>query len=254
VLTSRDDFGLRFDVRLRDIAIGVDPNKPYTFLIAIGLCRFSSITNRNFFRGAGINPTYGPRNLVEFNYFPGFSEFAPTIAQVVITTNHQWFYNHENLREMAPGDLFEVAMDFYNGTLTTAVKRNGQTYGEPQIIQVPSAEADFRVDAFAICSYSDAGQSPPQYSGSILAHGVVDNITLVIPDRAPIVLSGTASETSFGVGFNATSNWLYRLEGTTDFREWHVAAERIAARDGPMFLQDTNLSPPRFYRVLADLP
>src|SRR5687767_12304718 len=49
-LTKGDDFSFGFDLRLRDIAIGVNPEKPYTFEIAIGLCKFSSITNTNFFR------------------------------------------------------------------------------------------------------------------------------------------------------------------------------------------------------------
>jgi hypothetical protein len=255
VLTKSDNFSLGFEVRLRDIAIGVDPNKLYTFPIAIGLCRFSSITNSNFLRGAGVNPTYGPRNLVEFDYFPAFSEFAPTIAQVVVSTNREWFYNHENLQEMPTGELFQVAMEFYDRILTTTVRRNGQSYGAPQIINLQSAATDFRVDTFAICSYSDGGQSPPQFSGSILAHGVVDNVTLLLPDRPPMVLSGVRTETSFRVGFNAASNWIYRLEITTDFGQWHLAAESIALTNGPMFLEDTQLSPARrFYRVRADRP
>src|SRR5687768_13436555 len=36
VLTKADDFTFGFDLRLRDIAIGVNTNKPYTFEIAIG--------------------------------------------------------------------------------------------------------------------------------------------------------------------------------------------------------------------------
>src|SRR6185503_4477198 len=87
VLTRSDDFSFGFDLRLNDIAIGVNPDKQYTFEIAIGLCRFTNITNASFFRGAGASPTFGPRNLVEFNYFPSFLEFAPTIAQVIVSTN-----------------------------------------------------------------------------------------------------------------------------------------------------------------------
>jgi hypothetical protein len=255
VLSRVDSFSLAFDLRLRDIAIGVDPKKLYTFPIAIGLCRFSSITNRNFFRGAGVNATYGPLNLVEFDYFPAFSKFSPTIAQVVISTNRQWYYNHENLREMPPGELFQVSMEFYNRILTTTVKRNGEMYGDPQIINLQSAGTDFRVDTFAICSYSDAGQSPPQFSGSILAHGVVDNITLLVPDRQPMVVSGARTETSFRVGFNGTSNWLYRLEATAGLGEWRVTAQGMASSNGPMFLEDTNpASGHSFYRLLSDLP
>jgi hypothetical protein len=127
VLTKSDDFSFGFDLRLRDVMIGVDPEKPYTFQIAISLCDFGSITNTNFFRGAGKTPTYGPRNLIEFNYFPAFSQFAPTIAQVVVGTNNtQWFYNHDNLLEMAPGDLFYIAMEFRREMLITTVEKNGQ--------------------------------------------------------------------------------------------------------------------------------
>src|SRR2546426_3698015 len=87
VLAKSDDFSFSFDLRLRDIAIGVDPGKPYTFEIAIGLCKFSSITNARFFRGAGINALYGPRNLVEFDYFPD-SGFGATIAPTVVSSNN----------------------------------------------------------------------------------------------------------------------------------------------------------------------
>jgi hypothetical protein len=255
VLSKVDSFSVAFELRLRDIAIGVNSNKLYTFPIAIGLCRFHDITNKNFFRGAGVNGTYGPLNLVELNYFPAFSEFSPTIAQVVISTNRQWYYNHENLREMATGELFEVSMDFSNRVLTTFVRRNGLIYGEPQVINLPSAGTDFRVDTFAICSYSDAGQSPPQYSGSVLAHGTVDNITLRVPNRPPFLLSGAWRQNFFQVDFEATSNWLYRLEATADFREWHTVAERMAGSNGRMFLDDTNVGPARkFYRMLADRP
>jgi hypothetical protein len=255
VLSKVDSFSLAFELRLRDIAIGVDPNKLYTFPIAIGLCRFSSITNHNFFRGAGVNGTYGPLNLVEFDYFPAFSEFAPTIAQVIVSTNRQWYYNHESLREMPPGDLFEVSMDFYDRRLTTTVKRNGQIYGEPQIINLQSAGTDFRVDTLAICSYSDAGQSPPQFSGSVLAHGVVDNITLVVPDRPPLLLSGGRRERSYRVGFESVSNWVYQLEATSDLGAWGLVTRGVAATNGPMLLEDTNAATGRrFYRIRSDLP
>jgi len=255
VLTKEDDFSFGFDLRLNDIAIGVDPDKQYTFQIAIGLCRFTSITNANFFRGASQSPTFGPRNLVEFNYFPAFQEFAPTIAQVIVSTNRQWFYNHDNLREMPPGDLFQVTMEFVQRRLTTTVKRNGQLYGQPQIIDLQSANTDFRVDTFALISYSDAQQSPPQYSGSILAHGVIDNVNLVIPNPPLIALRGANAGNSFRANFAAVTNWLYRLEMTRNFQEWSLVVEGSALTNGPFYLEDASASPDQaFYRVLANRP
>lgn len=255
VLTKEDDFSFGFDLRLDDIAIGVDPARQYTFQIAIGLCRFTHITNANFFRGAGREPTFGPRNLVEFNYFPGFLEFAPTIAQVVVSTNRQWFYNHENLQEIPPGDLFHVTMEFVQKKLTTTVKRNGELYGPPQIIDLQSANTDFRVDTLAVISYSDAYQSPPQFSGSILAHGVIDNVNLVVPNPPLIALRGANAGNSFRANFAASTNWLYRLERTRNFQEWSLVAEGSALTDGPFYLEDAGLFPGQaLYRVLANRP
>src|SRR5262245_12144464 len=65
-LSKRDDFGFAFDLRLRDIAIGTTPGKPFTFQFAIGLIRLLDASQGGFLRGTG---TDSP-NLVEFDYFP----------------------------------------------------------------------------------------------------------------------------------------------------------------------------------------
>jgi hypothetical protein len=255
VLTKGDDFSIGFDLRLNDIAIGVNPQKEYTFQIAIGLCRFTDITNANFFRGASASPTLGPRNLVEFNYFPAFLEFAPTIAQVVVSTNRQWFYNHDNLQEMPPGDPFQVTMELIQKRLTTTVRRNGKVYGPSQVIDLRSATNDFRVDTFAVISYSDANQSPPQFSGSILAHGVIDNVGLVFPDPPLIALRGAPDGNTFRADFAAVTNWWYRLEVTRNFQQWLFVTEGSASTNGPFYLRDPDRSPdPTFYRVIANRP
>ncbi len=255
VLTKSDDFSFSFDLRLRDIAIGVDSDKPYTFEIAIGLCKFSSITNARFFRGAGVSLAYGPRNLVEFDYFPD-SGFGATVAPTVVSTNNAIRFSDNHPLELTPNDLFHVEMSYSssNQVLRTAMTRNGSSFA--RIFDLPLAGfPDFRVDTFALISYSDGGQGPPEFSGSILAHGTVDNVRWTIPDPPLIALRGVRTADSFRIHFNALGNWVYRLEVTRNFREWNLVAERFAPVNGPFVLEDPNLAPGNaFYRVVADRP
>src|SRR5437899_425710 len=105
ILATADDFSLSFDLTLRDYAIGITPGQPYTFPVAIGFLNLDDAIRPDFSRGTGTSSMYGPKNLVEFDFFPEFDAFAPTIAQVTVSTNKVWLYNH-NLLDMPPGDVF----------------------------------------------------------------------------------------------------------------------------------------------------
>jgi hypothetical protein len=255
VLATNDDFSFSFDLRLRDIAIGVDPDKPYTFEIAVGLSKFSTITNSTFFRGAGVSRTYGPRNLVEFDYFPD-SGFGATIAPTVVSTNNDIRFSDNHPLELTPNDLFHVEMSYAasNRLLRTAILRNGSSFARIFDLSL-SNFPDFRVDTFAVISYSDAGQYPPEFTGSILAHGTIDNVRWTVPDPPLIALRGVRVGNTFRVHFNAVNNWIYSLQETRNFHEWNPVAERLALGNGPLFLEDPNPAPDNgFYRVLADRP
>jgi hypothetical protein len=255
VLSKADDFSFGFDLRLRDIAIGVNTNKPYTFEIAIGLCRFSSITNANFFRGAGTSPAFGPRNLVEFNYFPD-SGFGATVASTVVSSNNTIRFSEKHPLELTVNDLFrvEIAYTASNQLLRTSMTRNGTAFGPVPNLSLTSLP-DFRVDTFAVISYSDAMQSPPQYAGSILAHGTVDNVHWTVPDPPLAGFRGTLAGNVFRAQIDSKSNWLYRLEVTSNVIDWRHTTEQRAIADGVMILEDTGMPPTgAFYRVLADRP
>lgn len=255
VLTKNDDFSLEFDLRLSDIAIGVDPAKPYTFEIAIGFCKFSSVANTNFFRGTGVNATYGPRNLVEFDYFPD-SGFGATIAPTVVSTNNRIRFSDNHPLELLTNTLYRIVMNYTasNQLLRTVLTENGAQFGPIRDLSL-TGFPDFRVDTFAVLSYSDAFQSPPQFAGSILAHGVIDNINLMIPDPPLIALRGARFGNFFRVHFDATTNWLYRLETTRDLQEWSFVTELGAPTNGPCYLQDAGILPEvGLYRVIANRP
>lgn len=88
ILASADDFSLSFEVTLDDCAIATTPGKPGAFEIAIGFLNLDQAVHTNFIRGAGINSTNGPKNLVELNFFPAFDFSLPTLGPVVVSTNN----------------------------------------------------------------------------------------------------------------------------------------------------------------------
>src|SRR5439155_18442537 len=116
IVAVGDSFSLTFDLVLSDVA------SQGAFELSVGLLNLANATATNFLRGTGRDSP----NLVEFDYFPAFDTFLPTIAQVMVSTNGTFLYNHNNLQEMAPGDLFHIEMTYDGASrrLTTTVSRN----------------------------------------------------------------------------------------------------------------------------------
>ncbi len=254
ILARDDDFSLGFDITLEDYAIGTTPGKLSTFEIAIGFLNLDQATKTNFFRGAGINATYGPKNLVEFNFFPAFDSFLPTLGQVIVSTNNAWLYNNSNLLDLTPGETFQVSMNYIavTRTLTTVISNNAAQYGQMQNIVVP-ANFDFRVTTLSISSYSDAIQPPP--AGSILAHGTVDNFRVTVPEPPVQNFVGAFVGANWQVQFTSRTNWFYTLEGTTNFTTWNAAMITTPGNGSILTLTDSNPAPAAaFYRVRANRP
>ena len=158
--------------------LGITPGKTNEFQIAVGLINHASATNTNAFRGAGQSATYGVRNLVEFDYFPD-AGFGETFATTVVSTNNRIYPAHNFPLKMTTGDTFRVTFVYSasNQLLRTSATRNGVPFGLPPSNTLAdlslAGKQDFRVDAFAISSYSDAIQTgPPAFHGSVLAHEI----------------------------------------------------------------------------------
>jgi len=251
ILTRDDDFNLSFELTFEDYASGTTPSKPFAAPATVGFLNLDQATHTNFARGAGINPDYGPKNLVEFNFFPAFDVFLPTIGQVIVSTNNAWLYNTDNLMEMTPGETFNVHMDYVAATrtLTTVVTNSGAQYGLTQTIHVPT-NFDFRVATLSVSSYSDVRDI-----GSVLAHGTVDNLIVVTPPPPLENLSGQFIDGIWETEFASRINWLYALERTTNFTAWDAAVTDVRGNGHTLILTDTN--PPAanvFYRVRANRP
>lgn len=256
LVSTSDQFSVAFDLRMSDITIGTSSNKPYTFQIALGLINSISATNPNAFRGAGQSTTYGVRNTVEFDYFPD-SGFGATFAPTVISTNNRVAFSDNHPLTLTTGDLFRITMSYSNLVLRTQVTRNGVPYGLPPTNSLKdlalASYPDFRVDSLAIINWNDAVQAgSPQYWGSILAHGAVDNIVVTLPDPPVSQLMGAKSNSTWRTTFTAKTNWLYALERTTNFNAWATVSPTNSGANGSLTLQDLN--PPSggaSYRVRA---
>lgn len=254
ILTRQDDFTVGFDLFLTDIAAGVNPNKPSTFPLTLGLQNFEEATQADFLRGTGANSP----DLVEFAFFPD-TGFGPTLWPSVWSTNRSLNYNGATdytIAALPVGLSMHVTLRYTasNQTLVTTITTNGVPFGPIHDVKLSTNFTDFRVDTFAIESYSDAGQDP-QYAGSLLAHGTVDNLQVIVPpppvQNLGIVLSNGVPQ----IRFMARTNWLYTLQRTADFRSWVDASPATPGVSGSWMLSDTNAPANRAcYRVRAARP
>jgi len=249
ILTKADDFALQFDLRLGSIQAGVNPSKPSTFEIAVGLFRVGSATNAGFDRGTGRDSPH----LVEWTYFPPADSIDATISPVMVSSNNQFIPGFNFPLEMTVNDLFHVALTYTasNRTLVTTMTRNGLVFGPIANVTLPGSFTDFRVDALSISSYNDAGDA----YGSLRAHGVIDNVMISMPAPPMGSLMARITNGSHRVEFVGRTNWSYQLERGTD--SVHFLAVPGATMSGVtnVVLQDAvdSTAGGRYYRVRADL-
>jgi hypothetical protein len=257
VLTAEDSFRLAFELQLAAFTPGIDPTKTASpFQISAGLIRFADAAAPGFRRGSG---THSP-NLVEFSFFPdpgGTWQWGPSLTAVCCDrTGLNWSSGGFAPYGLTTGDVFRVVMSYDAGrrVLETVVFRNGQTYANLSAATLGTNFTDFRVDTFAVCSYSDAGQWPG-YEGSILAHGVVDNLEISLPEPPITAVTAENQAGHWKTGFTSRTNWVYTLEASADLHAWQRASPTTPGTGGWLSLTDTNAPQSRaFYRVLAERP
>jgi hypothetical protein len=261
IITKSDDFSFSFDVRLSDIRPGNTPGKTNEFQIAIGLLDYASATKTNYFVGTGVNSTYGIRNAVEFDYFPD-AGFGETFTTVVASTNNRIYPAHNFPLPMTTGDTFRITMSYTasNQLLRTSATKNGAPFGKLPGNTLDdlslAGRNDFRVDSFAVISYSDAIQAGlPAYHGSILAHGTVDNVQLTIARRPVSNLRLLSANGMWSVQFTSAANWTYTLERSGNLADWTPASLLTTGTGKTLSLEDTNAATAKsFYRVRAERP
>lgn len=257
-LTRSDRFQLTFTLQLSDAQIGTSPDKPATFPIAIGLLNTSTNAfDPAMFRGTGIDPAHGGRNLFEWNYFPD-SGFGATIASVIATEQNQIAYAHNFPRELQIGRWYRFEMTFTpaDQTLRTRMWEGSDTnnLGPARTVKdlnFASEFADFRVDALAVSSYSDAVQPPP-FPGSIRASAVVPEVALTIFDRPSLAIVGPASD--LALRFDTIPEWTYHIEQSADALSWQTVAGPFTGTGEPIVVAAPQSGSSALYRVRARRP
>lgn len=249
VVTRADDFQLGFDLRLRDVQVGVNPARPFTFQLAVGLLNIAEASRASFWRGVGVDAANGPRDLVEFDYFPD-SGFGATVSPAIVSSNNQFATSFNFPIELATNDWFHVEVIFSAATqtLATTMLRNGTPFSEIKTVTLGPSFTDFRVDTFAIASYTDAGAD-----GSLLAQGEVDNVQVTVPDPPAFTLLGEFANGHWQISFAAQPNWFYALERTLDLQNWETIATTNSAAVANLLLIDPQPPADRAcYRVQAN--
>ncbi len=251
ILGASDDFSFAFDLQFSSVAVGVDTNKPDTFEVAVGLSSYQSATDPALERGVGVDPTHGARNLAEFDYFPD-SGFGATISPTIISSNNQFATSFSFPLAMDTGALFHIALSYTasNRTLVTTMTRNGQSFGPIKKTVLGTSFTDFRLDQFAISSYSDAGAD-----GSLFAQATIDNIVVVTPPSPVGNIAGSFTNGNWQVQFLSNTNWVYTLRRSGDLITWSDASTPVSGNGTNLYLVDTNnIGNEAVYRVRADRP
>jgi len=137
-----------------------------------------------------------------------------------------------------------------NQTCVLTITTNGAAVVAPveAVLNAPGVYfGDYHLDTFAVESYSDTGSG-----GSLLAHGTIGNVVLVLPPP-PVTFLQPALVNGVGqVEFASRTGWNYVLQSSANLETWLAAGPAATGTGGNLILQDTN-SPQQhqFYRVNA---
>lgn len=246
-LTETNDFRFAFDLTLESHAVGVHPGQSGTFQIAAGLVRREDVLAPGYSRGA----FPGPRNTVEWTWFGEAGAVSASVSPVVIPSDGRlpWGYA-DSYVTLEPGRRyrFEMAYSAADRTARMSMSTDGQPGPPLMDVVLPARFTRFQVDAFAVSSYSGAGQNP-LYAGSVSARGWIDQVSITVPDPPALRLRARDG----GVAFDARAGWRYRLEASDDLARWSTVAETVADTSAELELWDLRDGwfPVQCYRVIA---
>ncbi len=256
-LTRADDFALSLVFRLDALDLGTTPGKPDTFEIAAGLVNLTNALAPEFFRGAGINAQHGPRNLVELDYFPASGFITATLAPTIATANNQILFSNNHPLELQFGAWYKVTMSFTatDQTVRSELWESASSNDFPndpielKPLMLSDSYSDFSVDTLALINYNDAGQTPPQFSGSLKGAGLFTKTELVVYNRTSLRIE--PSNGGWSVSFETSIGWRYQLETKGADQVWETFGAPIVGADKMAMVKITGSSPIQLFRVVA---
>jgi len=260
ILGTNDDFSMSFDLVLNDYAIGVNPSQPDSFELASGFMNFSEATGTNFQRG-GYSPTQPilQPDLAEFDFFQ-WDDVPPypatnTVWPSFIDSQNDFYWDGAStfgVVELPTNIVMHVAMNYTasNQTCVLSITTNGVALLVPVVVVLNAPGVffgNYHLDTFAVESYSDVDSG-----GSLLAHGTIGNVVLVVPPPPVTYLQPALVDGVGQVQFASRTAWNYELQSSADLLTWLPAGPLTNGTGANLILQDTNAAQPhQFYRVNA---
>lgn len=254
ILGTNDNFSMSFDLLLTDYTIGVNPDLPTDFPLASGLMNYAEASSTNFLRGG--YPT--EPDLAEFDFFQ-WDDVQPfpdtnTVWPTFVDSANDFYYNGTSsygVVELPTNVVMHVAMNYTaaNQTCVLSITTNGSAVVAPVVVTLADSYGfgDYHLDTFAVESYSDY-----EGDGSLLAHGTIGNIVLVVPPPPVGSLQIALSNNVARAQFASATNWNYVLLGSSNLVTWSTNGAVTAGTGGNLILPDTNsLQRQQFYQVEA---
>jgi hypothetical protein len=236
------------------------PDPDHTFPICLGLIHRSEAFHPDTFRGSGIHPQWGPRNLFEFSYFPASRSIAPTASSVMVADrNTRWTMVNLYPFDWPPGAAYQVDLHHDGATRTLSLEiRDGDTLMAGGSTQISSSFGEFHLDALSLHSYSGAHQ-PSGYGGQVLARGWIDDLAWEVPIPPTSSLTYQSTTEGWILSIPIATGWTPVLEVSHSLPSWSPSPNsepRLDANTAWIFTP-TFPAPdqgPVFYRVTWTRP
>jgi hypothetical protein len=226
ILAETDAFEVEFDAEFSEIQAGGPNGTGGTFEIAFGLYGMDAATRTNFSRGSGVNAVRGPRDIVEFTYFPDtVNGFGDTLSPSIWSRSNQPYLEFIFPYPLHVGVPYRVTMGYQpSGRALTTVLVSNSVPVLTNRVAMTALTTGFRLDAVAVASYQSFG------GGSIFARGRFDRIAVRLPDPPKLELVRAVPGPE--LRFQLPTNWTAAVERTVDFATWETVSEAHAMPPG----------------------
>jgi hypothetical protein len=252
ILAETDAFTVGFDLTFAEIQAGGPDGTGGTFELAFGLYGTNAAFRPEFARGSGVNAARGPRDIVEFTYFPDtVNGFGDTLSPSVWSRGNQPHLDFIFPYPLHIGVPYRLTMNYTPSprVLETVLVSNAVPVLTNRVA-LPATSTGFRLDALAVASYRSGG------GGSILARARLERVSVSVPDPPALAVAWTPGGAD--LAFALPTNWVAAIERTQDFTAWEtvVATNAIPAGTGAELhrLDPAAPSTNAFYRLKLTRP
>lgn len=252
-LAATNDFSFAFDLLLTEADAGISPDRPGAMQVALGLLNARIAAAGEPRRAAG-----AATDTLEFDWFPpgfipGYGDVEPTLSPIAFDAQGRVAASFTFPLTLTTNVTHRIQCAYAAATRTMSVTLwDDGAVGAPVVpLVLPAGFGSFALDTFAAIVWND---STSQYD-SLLARGVVDNVTLELPSPPVGVISMIAARPAT-VRFVAQAGLEYWLQASDDMAAWADVGGPVGGTNGGLQLVDPRqaVRPVQYYRVRSSSP